>query len=274
MSGLTHYGGSFNIYADLNRFIPHMAEIKCMPLSQKAEWLKDLRKRFAGEVKLLYSVEPFWRACEKCADGYCCAHKIFPVLQSHGNPFNAEEWWLQLEYVRDHFTPEDKKQLVQNILSKRPDCIFLFGNRCGVHPARAWACRVHPYVISYYPSPALFPIGEIALPSCPTMAPSFDLKQDELLVQSPAPLAHHTDGNLVQVKLRKRKPMWVVDATPYVKEYQEHIPMQLERPISDWEELLALARQAGGKDAEILASYIEMTQGLTRMPDGHVGFEA
>jgi len=243
-------------------------------LAQKSEWLRDFRKRFADEVKLLYRVEPFWRACEQCADGYCCAHKIFPVLQSKGNPFSAEEWFLQMEYVRDRFTPEDKKTLVQNILSKRSACIFLFGNRCSVHPARTWACRVHPYVISYHAAPDLFPVGEIALPSCPALAPFFDLKQDELLVQRPPPLAHHPEGNLVKVKLRKRKPIWVVDATSYIKEYQKHVPLQLERPITDWEEVLELAPVAGGKDGEILASYIELTQGLTRLPDGHVGFEA
>lgn len=243
-----------------------------MSLAQKAEWLRDFRQRFAGEVKQLYSVEPFWRACEKCADGYCCSHKIFPVLQSQGNPFNAEELWLQWEYVRDHFTAEDRKQLIQNILSKRPDCIFLFGNRCGVHPARVWACRVHPYAISYHPSPALFPVGEIALPSCPTLASSFDIKQDELLVQRPQPLEHSPEGNLVKIKLRKRKPIWVIDATSYVKEFQKRVPLRPERPITDWEELLALVRQAAGKDGEIAVSYIEMTQGLTRLPDGHVGF--
>jgi Fe-S-cluster containining protein len=245
-----------------------------MTLAEKSEWLKDFRKRFNDEVKLLYSAEPFWRACEKCADGYCCSHKIFPVQQSAGNPFSAEEWWLQMEYVLDHFSAEDKQQLVQNIISKRTACIFLFGNRCGVHSARTWACRVHPYVISYHPASNLFPVGELALPSCPALAASFGIKQDELVVQRPAPSAHHPAGSLVQVKLRKRKPLWVVDATPYVKELQKHVPLQKERPISDWEELLKLARQAGGKDGEILASYIELTQGLTRMPDGRVGFQA
>jgi Fe-S-cluster containining protein len=245
-----------------------------MALGQKAEWLKDFRKRFNDEVKLLYTVEPFWRACEKCADGYCCAHKIFPVLQSKGNPFSAEEWWLQMEYVRDHFSPEDKKQLIQNIISKRKDCIFLFSNRCTVHTARTWACRVHPYVISYYPAPDLFPVGEIALPSCPMLAQSFDIKQDELLVQKPPPQEHHHQGSLVKVKLRKRKPMWVIDATPYIEEYKKHVPLQMERPITDWEEVLALAREALGKDGDIMASYIELTQGLTRTPDGHVGYEA
>jgi len=52
------------------------------------------------------------------------------------------------------------------------------------------------------------------------------------------------------------------------------VPLQRERPITDWEELLAFAREAGGKDGEILASYIELTQGLTCLPDGRVGFEA
>jgi Fe-S-cluster containining protein len=245
-----------------------------MSLAHKAEWLKDFRRRFAAEVKTLNDVEPFWRACEKCADGYCCGHKIFPVLQTEGNPFNAEEWFLQLEYVRDHFSAEDKQRLVQNISSRRPDCIFLFGNRCAVHPARTWACRVHPYVVSYHPAPTQFPVGEIALPSCPTLASSFGLKQDELIVQRPLPLSRHPQASLVKVKLRKRKPLWVVDATPYVKEYQQHLPLKLERPMQDWEELIELARQAGGREGDVLASYLEMVQGLTRTPDGHLGFEA
>jgi hypothetical protein len=48
--------------------------------------------------------------------------------------------------------------------------------------------------------------------------------------------------------------------------------LKKERPITDWEELLELARQAGGKDGEILAGYIELTQGLVRLPDGRIGF--
>jgi hypothetical protein len=245
-----------------------------MPMQENINWVKDFERRFAGEVRLLYKEEPFWLACEKCSSGYCCAHKIFPVVQSKGNPFSAEEWWLQLEYVRDHFSAADKKQLIQNISSKRPDCIFLFGNRCAVHPARTWACRVHPYVISYHPAPGLFPVGEIALPSCPTLAGAFDIKTDESLVQKPEPMERHERGSLVKVKLRKRKPLWVVDATPYVKEYQSHVPKRAERPISDWEEVLAMARAAGGKEGEILAAYIEMIQGLSRTVDGHVGYRA
>jgi Fe-S-cluster containining protein len=238
---------------------------------QNIDWLRDFRIRFDREVKTLYAAEQFWRACEKCASGYCCGHKIFPVSQSKGNPFSAEEWWLNLEYVRDHFTPAEKKQLLQNIASKRPDCIFLFGNRCAVHPARSWACRVHPYAISYHPAPALFPVGELALPSCPALAPSFDLKTDEFLTQKPAPIARHAQGSLVKVKLRKHKPLWIIDASPYVKEYQSHVPVRAERPIGDWEQVMEMARQAAGDD---LARYVEFTQGMTRTKDGCIGFEA
>ncbi len=241
---------------------------------QNIAWLRDFRRRFDREVRLLYEAEPFWRACEKCTSGYCCGHKIFPVIQSKGNPFSAEEWWLQLEYVRDHFSPAEKKQLVQNIVSKRPDCIFLFGNRCAVHPARTWACRVHPYVISYHAAPSLFPVGELALPSCPALAGAFDIKLDEQVTQRPAPIEHAARGSLVKVKLRKRKPLLLVDASDYVKEYQTHVPVRLERPISDWEQVIAMARQAGGEDGDLLASYIALAQGFTILPDGRIGYEA
>lgn len=239
-----------------------------MSLQEKTGWIKTFRNRFNKEIELLYSIEPFWHTCNQCSDGYCCSHKTFFVLQSQGNPFSAEEWWLQLEYVRDCFTQEQKKQLIHNILSHRQACIFLFGNRCSVHPARAWACRIHPYVISYHPASHLFPIGEIALPSCPALSTFFSIKQDALLVQRPHPLERTC--NLVKIKLRKRKPIWVIDATPYIAEYQQHIPSCYKKSNSDLEELLVLARQAGGKDGDILASYIELTQGLSHLPNGHI----
>ncbi|MCL2706805.1 MAG: YkgJ family cysteine cluster protein [Dehalococcoidia bacterium] len=246
-----------------------------MSLREKTEWIKDFRQRFDKEIELLYAIEPFWNICNLCSDGYCCSHKTYLAMQSHGNPFSTEEWFLQLEYVRDSFTPEQQKQLLRNILSPRPACIFLFGNRCSVHPARAWACRVHPYVISYYPaSNHLFPVGEIALPSCPAMTTSFDIKQGALVVQQPKPLERYTEGNLIKIKLRKRKPIWVIDATPYIAEYQQRVPRQLKRPLSDCEELLEIARQAGGKDEELLVRYIELSQGLIRLPNGRVMFGA
>jgi len=243
-----------------------------MKLADKAGRLKEQRRRFDDEVSLLYKIEPFWQACQKCPDGYCCAHEIFPVLQSAGNPFKAEEWWLMLEYVRDNFSPDEKRQLVQNILSKRKDCVFLFGNRCGVHPARPWACRVHPYTISFHHNPAVFPVGELALPACPALAASFDIKKDELVVQRPKVLARYKEGHLVQIKLRKHKPLWLIDATDYVKEYERHIPLKKERPLSDWEELLALAGEAGGKEGDVITRYLEIVQGITRLPDGRIGF--
>ncbi len=239
---------------------------------QNIAWLKDFRRRFDAEVKHLYETETFWLACQRCASGYCCAHQIFPVAKTKGNPFSAEEWWLQLEYVRDHFSPAEKKQLIQNIASRRPDCIFLFGNRCAVHPARTWACRVHPYVVNYHPAPSLFPVGELALPSCPPLASSFDIKIDEHLTQKPAPGERRE--NLVKVKLRKHKPLWLIDASAYVKEYQAHVAVRRERPIAEWREVIDLAREAGGEDGDVLAAYVALTQGLTIMPDGRVGYEA
>lgn len=245
-------------------------------MQENIAWLKDFYRRFDGEVKLLYRNEPFWNTCNKCSDGYCCAHAIFPVLQSAGNPFSAEEWWIQLEYARDHFTPEEKKQLLRNVRSKRKDCIFLFGSRCAIHPARSWACRVHPYVISYHPAPTIFPVGEMALPSCPTLASAFDIGIDEQVTQKPTPIERHPDGRLVKVKLRKRKPLWLIDASDYVKEYQQHAPIRHDRPIGDWEEVVKMAKEAGGggDDSEIMAHYLAFTQGMTYLPDGRIGYEA
>jgi len=244
-----------------------------MSLQERTEWIKDFRQRFSRDVELLYRVEPFWRTCNQCNSGYCCSHKTLFVLRSQGNPYDAEEWWLQLEYVRDYFTNAQKKQLIKNILSTRPACIFLFGTHCSVHPARAWACRIHPYTIIYRPATYhLFPANEIALPSCPSMATSFGIKQGSLVVQSPQPLERYAESNLVKIKLRKRKPIWVIDATLYMEEYQQHIPRQLKRSIGEMEELLILARQAGGKDEEILSSYVELKQGLVRLSNGQVAF--
>lgn len=243
-----------------------------MSLQEKTEWIKDFHQRFSKEVELLYRIEPFWHICNQCSDGYCCSQKTFFVSQIQINPFNVEEWWLQLEYVRDYFSSEQKKQLIRNVLSHRTACIFLFGNRCSVHPVRALACRVHPYVISYHPASHIFPVGKIAIPSCPNLASFFGIKQNAFVVQHPQPLERHTEGNLVKIKLRKRKPIWVIDATPYIEEYKQHIPHQLKRPISDLEELLELAHQAGGKDREILTDYIELTQGLIRLPNGRIEF--
>ncbi|MBN1368610.1 MAG: YkgJ family cysteine cluster protein [Dehalococcoidaceae bacterium] len=242
-----------------------------MQLLDNLNWLKDFKERFDKDVSLLLKKEPLWEKCRNCPDGYCCGHDIYPVTMSYLNPFRLEEWWLMLEYVKDNFTEGQKKQLVRNILSKRPDCIFLFGNRCSVHPARAWACRVHPYTISFHPSPDYFPVGKLALPSCPSLAPAFGVKRDEMLVQSPGVLSREEGGRLVQVKLKKRKPVWLLDASNYVKEFESRAPSE-ERTAAEWEALLDLAGKAGSKGGIALQLYLEQMQGLKRQPDGSIRF--
>ena len=204
-------------------------------------WLADFRERFDEDVRRLMEKEPLWQKCRNCPDGYCCGHGIYPVTMSRVNPFRLEEWWMMLDYVKANFSENDKKQLIRNVLSKRPDCIFRFGNRCSVHPARAWACRVHPYTISYHPNPEYFPSGQIALPSCPALAPAFGIKRDEEVIQSPSVLARDEESRLVQVKLKK-ETVWLVDATDYVAG-SKNTPAT-GRPAADWEALLTCG-QAG-----------------------------
>jgi len=242
-----------------------------MSLYDNLAWLRDFKERFDNDVRRLLDKEPLWSKCRNCPDGYCSGQDIYPVTMSRLNPFRLEEWWLQLEYVKDNFSEEDKKQLVRNILSKRPHCIFLFGNRCRVHPARAWACRVHPYTISFHDGQDYFPVGQLAIPSCPALAPAFGVMKDEIIVQHPNVLAQEPGTRLIQVKLKKRKPVWLLDATDYVKEFESRIPGE-ERPAEDWEDLLALAGEAGSKGGIALQMYLEKMQGLTRMPDGSIRF--
>ncbi len=231
------------------------------------DWIKQLRQRFDKDVKGLMEREPLWQKCRNCVDGYCCGHEIYPVKKSRLNPFRLEEWWLMLEYVKNNFCDEDRKRLARNIFSKRPDCIFLFGNRCSVHPARAWACRVHPYTISFNPGSAYFPVGEISLPSCPSLASAFGIKTGEVLVQKPRVVTQDPINRLVQLKLRKRKPVWLMDASDYVREIEERAK-ESERTLADWEALLELAGKAGGKGGPLLQMYLEKMQGLKRRSDG------
>ncbi|MDD5122936.1 MAG: YkgJ family cysteine cluster protein [Dehalococcoidales bacterium] len=242
-----------------------------MSLHESLTWLADFKERFDDDVKRLYAKEPLWSKCQNCPDGHCCGHGIYPVTMSRLNPFRLEEWWLQLEYVKDNFSEDEKKQLVRNVLSKRPHCIFLFDNRCSVHPARAWACRVHPYTISFHTNPDYFPVGQLAIPSCPAFAHTFSVKKNEIVVQSPAILAKEPGSRLIQVKLKKRKPVWLLDATDYVNEFENRAGGE-ERSAEDWEALLSLAGEAGSKGGIALQMYLEKMQGLTRMPDGSIRF--
>ena len=115
-------------------------------------------ERFQNEIKLLYELEPFWRTCLKCPDGYCCTQQTYKGKGYQGNPYLLEDWWLMLQFVRDNFLNEEKIQLIKNIRSNRKNCIFLFDKRCSIHSARPWTSRIHPYTVSFHTSPGLFPM--------------------------------------------------------------------------------------------------------------------
>jgi len=228
-----------------------------MTFTERLEWIKKFRERFERENELLYRVEPSWHACKKCKDGYCCAHKTYAVEKCSYNPLMIEEWWIMLEYVKTNFNSAQLQQLYQNILSPRPDCIFRFGSRCEIHPARAWSCRIHPFAISYHKDPLLFPVGEFALPSCPSFATIFKIKQDSTVVQQPQPLETHPEGTLVKIKLHKRKPLWVIDISSFIKDYTAFVSTLPRRTASDFDGLLEMARQIG-RENDLLPRYISL----------------
>jgi Fe-S-cluster containining protein len=233
-----------------------------MGMAENLIWMRDFNRRFDEEVKQLYAREPFWQVCQKCPDGYCCGHIIFPVQKRPVNPFLAEDWWMKLEQARDNFSANDRKLLRSNILSKRKDCIWRFGNRCAIHAGRPWTCRFHPYTISFHPSQGRYPVGEVALPSCPGCASAFGIAVDETYIQKPAVIARDLQNpRLVQLKLKKRKPTWLIDASDYLAEYESRVKKKDQSP-PEWQELLALAKEAGGAECEILPVYIEKVLGL------------
>jgi Fe-S-cluster containining protein len=232
-----------------------------MSIKETSDWLLSLYQRFNEDVKRLNQLEPFWQICNRCPDGHCCGTNSYVSLKSSGNPFLIEEWWLMLEFVRDRFSDKDKKQLALNIISNRAACIFLFKNRCSVHSIRPWGSRIHPYTINFYDKATSFPAGEIALPSCPSMAYAFGLKTNEMLVQRPQIIERADDGTLVRVKLKKHKPVWLIDASRYVMERENRAAT---RPASSLtrQQLLELAESAGGAYGGLLRIYLEMILGI------------
>jgi Fe-S-cluster containining protein len=181
------------------------------------------------------------------------------VGASEGNPFLLEDWALMLEYVRDRYSSAQKDKLIQNILSHSENCIFLADGRCGVHPARPWSCRTHPYTVSFHPDPALFPVAKLGLPSCPAFAAFFGLQglaKGHLLVQSISVIERGPGNHLVKVKLKKHKPVWLIDASSYIKALEDNMP-PADRPHKEWQDLFSLAEQAGGRQGLVLAGYVE-----------------
>ena len=228
-------------------------------------WLGDYYARFEAETRKLHIKEPFWRICQKCPDGYCCSRATYSVQKGVGNPFLVEDWHRMLTFVKERYSAKDRDRLARAILSDPEECVFMVNRRCSIYPARPWSCRTHPYTVSFYPTPTLFPVGEIELPSCPSLAPYFGLKKDELWVQTAPVTSRDTNSNLVSLKLKKHKPLWVIDASTYIREYETNMP-PADRPESDWVGLFAFAKEAGVEMGELLARYVENI--TARKPSG------
>ena len=228
---------------------------------ENIKWLRNLYARFDADVKRLHDIESTWLACRKCPDGFCCSRGTY-VFPQNSNPFLIEDWWLMLEYVRDNFGASDKERLARHIISKRTACIFLFNNRCSVYSVRPWGSRIHPYTINVSANNEFFPAGKIELPSCPSLASAFGLKRDEKVIQTPAVIERPADGSLVKVKLKKHRPVWVIDTSDYVKEYQEFARNKEIIPADEVERFLMLAEQAGGDYGVLLRVYLEQVLGM------------
>ena len=87
------------------------------------------------------------------------------------------------------------------------------------------------------------------------MAHAFGLKRGQLLVENVSNVKKFKNGNLIRVKLKKRRPVWLIDATSYMQEYEKHI--QEQKSTSDWGRLFELAKKAGGNHGNLLALYVE-----------------
>jgi Fe-S-cluster containining protein len=234
-----------------------------MSLGEWCHWYQGFCARFEKEIKLLLKVESFWKVCHECPDGYCCGRYTLPLMIDNVNPFKTEEWWLILNYVKQNFSAQQRQTLLRNIniADKRKECIFLFGCRCSVHPARPWACRLYPYTISFRSSPVFFLVGGLALPSCPALAPAFGLKPGNSLIQNPDVLLRHSSGKLVKCKLKKRKPLWLIDASDYFQEYEASVSQCQETKTYDWAGLFELANEVWGKEGQLVFNYLRSSWG-------------
>lgn len=228
-------------------------------IKSAAAWLKSVFARLDEDIRQLHRVESFWHPCLKCGDGHCCWHESYLASGAAGNPFAPIEWWIALEHVSDNFSAVERKQLARNMLSKRTACVFLFGSRCQVYPARSWISRMHPYSISFFPGKMLSE-GEVAVPSCPKYAASFDIKINQLRVLRPNIASRSGDRRLVQVQMPKHKLVWYIDATDYMCEFETYLSHRsAESSGKSREDLLHLAADAGKEQGAIFKKYIETT---------------
>jgi Fe-S-cluster containining protein len=203
------------------------------------KWLRDFYQRFEGEIQLLYREEPFWKSCSKCSSNQCCRTTSHPIMTA--------EWDLVREFVREQLSPANREKISKRIERPGPDCIFLIGNRCSVYPVRPFVCRQYPYTVSFYSSHISANVGGITLPSCPTFASSFGLKVGAVFFQSVRVLDRHGSSHLVRCKLKRHRPLWLIDGTEYCREYERETPKNetgtLEgMELHDWVRLARLRR--------------------------------
>lgn len=223
-----------------------------MSLTEIARWLSDFYERFDHEVRLLLEEEPFWKVCYQCSDGYCCSKPVLPIM--------SPEWSLIQNFIKENFSPQDKHRLLQNIESTRLQCIFLFDNRCSVYQVRPWICRIFPHTISFFSSAITFQVGGIALPNCPNLARAFGLKVDETFFQYPTVVARSSINKLVKCKLKKHKPLWLIDGTEYWREYEGKMPKNEDGTLDGWNmhqwvDFAKLARNKGYFDENKFLEY-------------------
>ena len=185
-------------------------------MSEINDWLIQFYKRFNKDVKLLLSKEPFWEICHSCPDGYCCRRSAIPVM--------TPEWNNIIRYVRDNLTNRNKNRYFKNVMSQEIQCPFLFDNRCLVYPVRPWACRIYPYVVSFYSTPLVIQSGNFIPPSCPTLAKSFGVNQGEITLCKAIPLEKDETRRLLKCQLQQPKPLWLIDASDYFQEYDKNMP--------------------------------------------------
>lgn len=195
-------------------------------MSEINDWLIQLYKRFDKEVQLLLSKEPFWNICHSCPDGYCCRKSKIPVM--------SLEWDNITAYVKENFSKRNKDRYLENVMSQKIQCPFLFDNRCSVYPVRPWSCRIYPYIVSFYSTPLVIQSGSFIQPSCPTLAKSFGVTQGEISLIRAVVLEKDETGRLLKCQLQKPRPLWLIDASDYFQEYVESMPKNENGILDGW----------------------------------------
>ncbi len=160
------------------------------------------------------------------------------------------EWDNIRRYVKENFSKRNKVRFLENVESKSEKCPFLFGHRCSVYSVRPWACRLCPYIVSFYSHGISSESSRIYLPLCTTLAGAFGVRQGEVTTHEVTALERHKEGNLVRCHFQKPHPLWLIDASDYFKEYDEAMTRaddeRLEkRDLFDWIGLSKFMRDEG-----------------------------